>query len=133
MGVRAVFTIMEIVHMICGFLEDDKMALLSFACCNQVISETALDVLWAKMDSIMPIVPFVPEMIRDACSTYTRTSVSIQRHSFKYHVQLQKNGEYLISMPVGSGNYMQPIPHDHGFLMRSLFMSDWPLSVPRME
>lgn len=68
MGVRAVFTIMEIVHMICGFLEDDKMALLSFACCNQVISETALDVLWAKMDSIMPIVPFVPEMIRDACS-----------------------------------------------------------------
>jgi len=77
MGVCAVFAIVEIGQMICGFLEDDKMALLSLACCNQVISETALDVLWAKMDSIMPIVPFVPERIRDACSVSRKMCYSL--------------------------------------------------------
>ena len=68
MGASSVLAITEIVYTICGFLDDDKAALLSLACCNKVLSEAVLDVLWSKMDSIMPFVPFIPEGIRDACS-----------------------------------------------------------------
>ncbi|KIM50327.1 hypothetical protein SCLCIDRAFT_83379, partial [Scleroderma citrinum Foug A] len=62
-----VFSIVEIARLICTFLEDDeKVTLVSLATCNKAVSETILDVLWAKLDSFQPLMPFVPGQLREA-------------------------------------------------------------------
>jgi len=72
MSATVVFSIAEIVRMICAFLEDDKQSLFSLVCCNRAASETALDVLWAKLDSIEPFIPFIPGRLLEACSVSTK-------------------------------------------------------------
>ncbi|KIM64336.1 hypothetical protein SCLCIDRAFT_1213442 [Scleroderma citrinum Foug A] len=68
MSATVVFSIVEIALMIYAFLEDDKKSLFSLACCNRAASETALDVLWEKLDSIEPLLPFIPGGLLEASS-----------------------------------------------------------------
>lgn len=60
MSATVVFSIAEIFRNICTFLEDDRKTLLSLVLCNSVVSDIALDVLWAKLDSMKPLMPFIP-------------------------------------------------------------------------
>lgn len=72
MSAAVVFSIAEIDRMICVFLEDDKKSLFSLVCCNRAASETALDVLWAKLDSIEPLIPFIPSGVLEASRVSTK-------------------------------------------------------------
>jgi len=68
MSATVVFSIVEILRIICTFLEDDKKTSTSFATCNKAASNTILEVLWAKLDSFEPLMPFVPGQLREAPS-----------------------------------------------------------------
>ena len=72
MSATMAFSIAEIVRMICAFLEDDKKSLLSLVCCNRAASETILDVLWVKLDSIEPLIPFIPGGLLKASRVSTK-------------------------------------------------------------
>ena len=72
MSATMVFSIAEIARMICAFLEDDKKSLFSLVFCNRAASETALDVLWAKLDSIEPLIPFIPGGLLEASRVSTK-------------------------------------------------------------
>ncbi|KAH7884317.1 hypothetical protein F5I97DRAFT_1439195 [Phlebopus sp. FC_14] len=55
--------IAEIAAHICDMLEGDKQSLFRLACCNKALSETALDSLWMKLDSMKPFMPLIPSVL----------------------------------------------------------------------
>ncbi|KAN0093371.1 hypothetical protein V8E55_004155 [Tylopilus felleus] len=60
-----IFYISEITRVILDHLTDDKRSILSLAYSSKAISGTALDYLWADMDSFSPFVPLLPKPVQE--------------------------------------------------------------------
>ena len=72
-----IFYISEILRVILDNLTDDKSSLVSLAYSSKAMSSTALDYLWADMDSFSPFVPLLPKSVQEiwvscSCGTILR-------------------------------------------------------------
>lgn len=69
-----IFYISETLRVILDNLTDDKRSIVSLAYSSKAISCTALDYLWADMDSFAPFVPLLPKPVQEiwvSCSYST--------------------------------------------------------------
>lgn len=60
-----IFYISEILEEILSNLTDDKRSIASLAFTSKAVCGTALDYLWADMDSFSPLVPLLPKLVQE--------------------------------------------------------------------
>ncbi|KAN0093312.1 hypothetical protein V8E55_004096 [Tylopilus felleus] len=83
-----IFYISEISRVILDHLTDDKRSILSLAYSSKAISGTALDYLWADMDSFSPFVPLLPKPVQEV---WVRNSHGTDLSELRYCQDLRFN------------------------------------------